>query len=126
VLRRQFPGRASWGEVRVDARSGAVRISTPPLSSSPAYAAGLDTGDTLRQIDGSRMTGASDVTGAIARHKPGDTMTVQFVDRTNVPKTASVTLIEDARLELVPIESTGVQPTGAQKAFRERWLGLRN
>jgi predicted metalloprotease with PDZ domain len=72
------------------------------------------------------MTGASDVTGAIARHKPGDTMTVQFVDRTNVPKTASVTLIEDARLELVPIESTGVQPTGAQKAFRERWLGLRN
>jgi predicted metalloprotease with PDZ domain len=40
VLRRQFPGRASWGEVRVDARSGAVRISTPPLSSGRSTAHG--------------------------------------------------------------------------------------
>jgi predicted metalloprotease with PDZ domain len=127
VLRRQFPGRASWGQVRIDARSGAVRIAAPTPSDSPAYAAGLDAGDAIRQIDGAVMTGVADVTGAIARHKAGETMSVLFVDRTNVPKTVSVALVEDPRLELVPIESIGGATLSAmQRSFRASWLGLRN
>ena len=127
VLRKQFPGRASWGQVRVDARSGVVRISAPTPSDSPAYAAGLDAGDSIRQIDGAVMTGVADITGAIARHKPGETMSVQFVDRTNTPKTVAVSLVEDARLELVPIESIGGSTlTAAERSFRNSWLGSRN
>ena len=127
MLRKQFPGRASWGQVRVDARSGVVRISAPTPSDSPAYAAGLDAGDSIRQIDGAVMTGVADITGAIARHKPGETMSVQFVDRTNTPKTVAVSLVEDARLELVPIESIGGSTlTAAERSFRNSWLGSRN
>jgi predicted metalloprotease with PDZ domain len=127
VLRKQFPGRASWGQVRLEARSGAVRISAPTPSDSPAYAAGLDAGDTIRQIDGAAMTALADVTGAIARHKPGETMSVQFVDRTNMPKTVAVSLVEDSRLELVPIESIGGSTlTAAERSFRNSWLGSRN
>ena len=123
VLRKQFPGRASWGLVRLDARSGAVRIATPTPSDSPAYAAGLDSGDLLREIDGSRVATIEDVNAAIGRHRPGDRMTVQFVDRIGTAETATVTLIEDRRLELVPLESTGAAPSAAQRAFRQAWLG---
>jgi predicted metalloprotease with PDZ domain len=122
VLRKQFPGRASWGIIQLDARSGAVRIaaSTPP--GSPAYAGGLDLGDAIRQIDGSRVATVADATGLIDRHKPGERATVMFVDRAGAENTATITLIEDPRLELVAAESAGPL-TAAQKAFRDRWLG---
>ena len=122
VLRKQFPGRASWGLVRVDARSGTVRISQPTPSDSPAYAAGLDSGDLLQEIDGARVASSEDVNAAIGRRRPGDRMQVQFVDRAGIPKSATVTLIEDPRLELVPIESTGSPLRPEQRAFRQAWL----
>jgi predicted metalloprotease with PDZ domain len=126
VLRKQFPGRASWGQVRVDGRSGSVRVSMPTPSDSPAYAGGLDAGDVIRQIDNVRIAAVEDVNGAIARHRPGDTMQVQYVDRTGTPKTAPVTLVEDDRLELVTVESTGGALTADERALRSAWLGLRN
>jgi predicted metalloprotease with PDZ domain len=126
VLRREFPGRASWGQVRMDARSGAVRVTVATPMGSPAYTAGLDAGDAIRQVDNARIASVEDVNGAIARHRPGDAMQVQYVDRTNVPKTVSVTLIEDPRLELVPVESSGGSLTGDERALRAAWLGSRN
>ncbi len=122
VLRKEHGGQASWGTIRLDARSGAVRVAAPTPSDSPAYAAGIDLGDTIRQIDGNRVASVEDVTGSIGRHKPGDRIAVMFTDRAGAPKTATVTLIEDPRLELVPAESVGTL-TAAQKAFRDRWLG---
>jgi predicted metalloprotease with PDZ domain len=123
VLRRQFPGRASWGQVRIEARGGAARVSQPILSDAPAYRAGIDMGDTIRTIDGARIATSEDVAAVVARHKPGETMQVQYVDRTNVPKTVAVTLVEDPGLELVAVESSGGTLTAAQRAFRNHWLG---
>ena len=122
ALRKQFPGHASWGIIQLDARSGAVRIAAATPPGSPAYAGGLDLGDAIRQIDGSRVTTVADATGLIDRHKPGERATVMFVDRAGAPKTATITLIEDPRLELVAAELAGPL-TAAQKAFRDRWLG---
>jgi predicted metalloprotease with PDZ domain len=119
VLRKQFPGRASWGNIQLDARSGAVRIAAPTPPGSPAYALGLDLGDAIREIDGSRVATVTDVSGLIDRHKPGERATVMFVDRAGAAKTATITLIEDPRLELV----ANASPTPAQQAFRTRWLG---
>jgi len=51
-------------------------------------------------------------------------MTVMFNERAGAPKTASLTLIEDPRLELVPAESIGAPLTPAQREFRTRWLGI--
>jgi predicted metalloprotease with PDZ domain len=123
VLRKQFPGRAWWGDVRLEFQTGIARIAALTPSDSPAYAAGLDLGDAVRQMDGSRVTSADDVNRAIGRHKPGDTVAVVFSGRTGEAKTVTVTLIEDPRLELVPIESTGAALTAAQRTFRDRWLG---
>jgi predicted metalloprotease with PDZ domain len=122
VLRKQFPGHASWGTIQLDARSGAVRVAAPTPPDTPAYAAGIDLGDVIRQIDGSRVGSVADVVGLIDRHKPGDAVTVMFTDRAGAPKTATITLMEDPRLELVAAESVGAL-SPAQKEFRTRWLG---
>ena len=125
VLRRQFPGRPSWGQIRVDSRTGSVRVSAQTPFASPAYSAGLDVGDVIRQIDDVRITAVEDVNGAISRHRPGETVQVQYVDRTGMSKTVPVTLVEDDRLELVPVESTGRALSPEQRAFRAAWLGPR-
>ena len=68
---------------------------------------------------------AEDVAAAVRRHKPGDTITMEFVDRTGVAKTRPVVLAEDPRVEIVPIELTGFPLSAAQRAFRQAWLGAR-
>ena len=122
VLRRQNPGRAWWGDMRLDVRTGAVRVSQPPALDTPAYAAGIDQDDEIRQIDGMRLSSPEDVNGILRRHKPGDTIAVSFVARTGVAKTSPVTLKEDPRVEVLTVEATGGRLTPAQKAFRDRWL----
>jgi hypothetical protein len=62
------------------------------------------------------------VTAILSRHKPGDILTVSYVDRTGETVTGRVALQEDPALEIVPIESAGGQLTAAQRSFRERWL----
>jgi hypothetical protein len=45
-----------------------------------------------------------------------------FADHTGRARAANVTLVEDPRLEVVPIETTGAALTDAQRQFREHWL----
>lgn len=122
VLRRVNPGRAWWGDPRLDTRNGVTLVETP-RANSPAYAAGLDNGDELRTIDGARVNLPDDVPGMVRRHKPGDILTVEYVDRTGTVKSTTLTLAEDPRIELVTLETTGRTPTPAQIAFRNAWLG---
>ena len=122
LLRKQSTGRAWWGDLRIDRRNGAVRIAAPPAIDTPAYAAGLDLDTEVRQMDGMRMTAPEDMITVLRRRKPGDSIAVTFADRTGLVKTASVTLREDPRMELVPVEAAGARLTPAQKTFRERWL----
>ena len=122
VLRKRNAGAAWWGDVRLEARTGLVLASIPP-SNSPAYRAGLDRGDEIRLVDGVRVSLPDEVTAIVRRHKPGDTLVVEYVDRTRVPKTVTVALEEDPRLELVAVESTGRPLSPAQSDFRSAWLG---
>jgi predicted metalloprotease with PDZ domain len=122
ILRRQNAGRAWWGDVRLETRGGLVLADTPHAN-TPAYRSGLDRGDEVRQFDGTRTSVPDDVTAILRRHRPGDTLQVEYVDRTGTPKTVTVTLEEDPALELVTVESTGRVLTAAQAAFRSAWLG---
>jgi predicted metalloprotease with PDZ domain len=122
MLQKQNPGRAWWGTFRLETRDGVALAETPP-STSPAYKAGLDVGDELKQIDGTRMTLVDDVAALVRRHRPGDVIAVEYVDRTGVAKTVKVTLEEDPAVELVTVESTGRALSAAQSAFRTAWLG---
>ena len=122
LVRKSNAGRAWWGDVRLDQRNG-VRVAATPLANTPAYKAGLDLDDEVRQLDGVRVTSSDAVLAVIRRHKPGDKVSVEFVDRSGATRTATMVLAEDPSLELVPIESTGGQLTSAQRAFRKSWLG---
>lgn len=123
VLRKAHAGRAWWGDLQMESRGGGVGIAAPPLANTPAYAAGLDVDDLVRQVDGTRVDSVNDIDAALRRHKPGDRMRVVYADRTTRPQTAVVTLTEDPRLELVTLETAGGAPSEAQKTFRQRWLG---
>jgi S1-C subfamily serine protease len=97
-------------------------VTSSPAFGSPAYAAGLDVDDELRQLDGAALRSLADVTAVLQRHKPGDTIAVVFTDRTGASKTTQLTLGEDPSVEIVPIESAGGTLTDRQRAFRQRWL----
>lgn len=123
-LRKVNPGRAWWGEVRLSERDG-WRVVAAPLANTPAHRAGLDEGDEVRAIDGMRVTSSEEATAIVRRRRPGDTVMLEFVDRTGRAKITRMVLAEDPRTEVVPIESAGGALTAAQKTFRESWLGLK-
>lgn len=122
LLRKVNPGRAWWGDVRLNERNG-LRVAAAPLANTPAYKAGLDQDDEVRSIDGTRVTSSDAATNIVGRHRPGDTVQVEFVDRAGNARTTRIVLAEDPRSEVVPIESAGGVLTASQKAFREAWLG---
>jgi predicted metalloprotease with PDZ domain len=121
TVRRRNAGRAWLGDLRLESR-GKARVAALVAPTWPIYASGLDQDDELQQIDGQRINGDSDVAAALARHKPGDSVQVVFVDRTGTARTARVTLAEDPAMEVVPAERGGTL-TAAQKTFRDSWLG---
>ncbi|MCU1383068.1 MAG: peptidase Do [Acidobacteria bacterium] len=121
TLKKRNPGRAWLGDLRLESRDG-WRIGALVPPTWPIYAAGLDEDDEVRQVDGQSITGG-DLAAIVQRHKPGDSVSIVFVDRTGTTKTASIRLVEDPRTEVVPVEA-GVL-TAAQKTFRDRWLGAK-
>jgi predicted metalloprotease with PDZ domain len=123
VVRRRNRGSAWWGDVRVEPRNGRMAIASLVPANSPAYAAGLEQDDQLRQLDGVPLTSAIDLANVLARHQPGDRLTVAYADRTGLEKTATVVVAEDPHLEVVPNESQGIALSPSQRLFRERWLG---
>jgi predicted metalloprotease with PDZ domain len=121
-LRKSNAGRAWWGDLRLEPRNAAVRVASPPAIDTPAYAGGLDVDDEVRQMDGTRMMSPEDISAMLRRHRPGDAISVVFVDRTGTEKQTSVTLREDPGMDLFPVERLGGALTPSQKAFRQRWL----
>ena len=122
VVRKSNAGHAWWGDVRLTQDNG-LRVAEVPAANSPAYKAGLDVDVEIRQLDGVRVATADDVAAVLRRHQPGATVSVDFVDRSGESTAAKVTLSEDPRLDVVPVESAGGTLTSAQRAFRRSWLG---
>jgi len=121
VVRKQRPRHAWLGNLRFDAHAG-TRIAGLVAPTWPVYSSGLDEDDELQQIDGQRINSEADVNAVLARHKPGDHVPIVFADHTGRSRAANVALIEDPRLEVVPIETTGAALTDAQREFRDHWL----
>ncbi|OFW14164.1 MAG: hypothetical protein A3F69_05655 [Acidobacteria bacterium RIFCSPLOWO2_12_FULL_66_10] len=124
VVRKRAAGRAWLGDLQLDSRNGA-RLAGLVAPGWPIYASGIDQDDELQRLDGQRIAGDADVHTVLQRHKPGDTVSIAFVDRGGAAKTATVRLAEDPNVEVVPSESAGGSLSEAQKAFRSRWLGAK-
>lgn len=62
-------------------------------SGTPAASAGLTTGDVIVSINGSPIQSVSDITAALAKHKPGDKVQVSWVDASGQQQQATVSLV---------------------------------
>jgi predicted metalloprotease with PDZ domain len=122
VLRKRNAGRAWWGDMRLEPRGDRLIIAEFVPANTPAYAAGLEQDDELRQADGIRLRSADDMAAIVQRRKPGDHVRLTYVDRSGVEKTTVVSLVEDPHLELLTSERAMGGLTAAQRAFRDRWL----
>jgi predicted metalloprotease with PDZ domain len=67
------------------------------------------------------VTGPSRLEEAVQRRRPGDTVRLS-IRRRGVAQELTLTVAEDPRLQLVPVERTGRQLTAAERAFRNAWL----
>ena len=56
------------------------------------------------------------------RHKAGDRVPLRFVRRSGETVNTTITLAEDPRVEVVPMEKIGGILTEDQKQFRAAWL----
>lgn len=106
-----------------DAGTG-VRIPELVPWGSPAFDAGLEEGDVLTTADAGAIGGLDDWHAAIAAHRPGDRLRVGYLRHGRALAT-SIALVADPSLTIVTLESTGQEPTAAQKAFRRAWLAPR-
>jgi predicted metalloprotease with PDZ domain len=122
VLRKRNAGRAWWGDMRLELRGDRLIIAEFVPANTPAYAAGLEQDDELRQADGIRLRSADDMATIVQRRKPGDRVRLTYVDRSGAEKTTVVSLVEDPHLELLTSERAMGGLTAAQRAFRDRWL----
>lgn len=122
VVRPVARARAWWGDVNLELRDG-VRITATPLANTPAYKAGLDVDDIIWSLDGVRLSSTEDIPAIFRRHRVGDVVVAEYADRSGQMKTAPIVLAEDPRVDVMTIESTGVAPSAAQRAFRQSWLG---
>ena len=88
---------------------------------SPAYKAGLNSGDKIIAIDKHVVSNQNTVKAILSNYKIGDTATIQF-SRYNVLKTATVTLIKDPRYTIMSFEKAGMEISSEVLQNRKEWL----
>jgi predicted metalloprotease with PDZ domain len=124
VLRPQASGVGFAGELRLQDAGNGVLIADSVPPGSPAYAAGLERDDLILSIGGTATTRAAAVNDAIASARPGSTLTVTYLRR-NQRVSATMGVVADPRIEVVPAEQAGQTLTDAQRRFRDDWLRSR-
>ena len=104
-------------------QQGILYVGAAAAFGSPAYVAGLDEGDAILSIDGTRLNTLQRLDPLLRRYSVGDTVTVRFRRQDGSQGETQLTLGQNPAVEIVLIEETGAEPTAAQLAFREAWLG---
>ena len=122
VMRKRAAGRPFVGQVQLSAGGSSLRIAGLVPWESQLYKAGVAQDDQLVELDGTALTSMANYDATLARHKPGDSIPLRFVRRGGETVNATLTLDEDPRIEVVPLEKTGGTLTEDQKKFRASWL----
>ena len=122
VMRKRAAGRPFAGQVNLQAGGSGLRVAGLVPWESPLYKAGVAQDDQLLELDGTPLTSMANYDGALAKRKAGDQVPLKFVRRSGETVNATLVLIEDPRVEVVPVEKTGGTLTDDQKKFRESWL----
>lgn len=121
ALRKEKPKKASLGFAGITYDGEKAVFNYGTMVGSPLYKAGLDRGDRIIKIDSAPLTSAKDLDSLVQKHKPGDTVPIEFEQR-GVTRTASITFEEAQQLEIVPFEQIPRPVSKEMMAFREQWL----
>jgi predicted metalloprotease with PDZ domain len=108
-----------WTGMAMD-RQEATKVAGLVAPGTPAFAAGIEGGDTILSVNGTAFTNLADV---LKDRKPGEALQVELRRPTGQVVKTTLTLGEDPSLQAVTIESQGGTLTPEQKAFRDAWLG---
>jgi predicted metalloprotease with PDZ domain len=129
-LRRSAPARGWMGDVWLLQIPGGLLVGesaagrrVPVPFNTPAYDAGLDSGDVVIAIDGRPATMAA--WSALSDRAPGQRVAVRIRRRDGRVVNATATLAADPSLQIVDLERGGGTLTPAQRAFRDAWFGSR-
>lgn len=121
LLVRQRDREAAWiGDLGLDGPEGAT-VGSRVLVGTPAYLAGLETGDRILSLDGRAITSPGDVGAILAARPIGDQIEIVFESRGQRVE-GRVDLTSDPRLEVVTFEEAGREVTASIRAFRSDWL----
>ena len=116
------PGNHVWfGAQQYEMTDTGMSITGPVLRDTPAYAAGLDRGDTVLEFDGKTLKTDADLTKWLDAHKPGDKVKLKIETRAG-KKDVETTITESPALELLPFENVSKPVTPAQLKLRNEWL----
>jgi predicted metalloprotease with PDZ domain len=122
IMRKQVQGRPFVGRVPLSPSGSALKVGSLVPWESALYKAGVAQDDQLIELDGTSLTSMGAWDATLGRHKPGDKLPLKFVRRSGETVNTTITLDEDPRIEVVPVEKTGGTLTEDQKRFREAWL----
>ncbi len=125
LLRKTQGGRARLVGVNFTFQGGGARIVGAVPFGSALYRAGADRDDLVVALDGVTVSSQEALNQLLAKHKPGDQVSLRFVRRSGETVNATVMLEEDPQLELVAVEQTGGTLRPEQKQFRDAWLSSR-
>jgi predicted metalloprotease with PDZ domain len=123
-----FPGRGWVGDVRVEQEAGGLRVGAsrfdgrprPVPFATPAYRAGLDSGDRITSIDGQPATETR--WSGLAARAPGASVRL-IAERRDGTRVAMTMVVEaDPTLEARANEDLGIALSPAQHTFRTAWL----
>jgi predicted metalloprotease with PDZ domain len=101
--------------------SAGVRIVSR-ISSGSLYAAGLDSGDVIRVIEGIPVTEADSVVAVVGRGRIGDTLRLGVTRRAG-RATIPMILTGSPQYTISTYEKAGMPVSNAMKRFKQAWLG---
>jgi predicted metalloprotease with PDZ domain len=117
-LKKTAEGKAWLGSSNFKTDNDRVVVNSPTVRNTPLYKAGVDIDDVLLQLDGSELKSSGDIEAVLAKHKPGDKLTLVYSHR-GQRKESQVEVGENPAFSLVPMESL----TEAQQSFQKNWFG---